>query len=290
MELSMAGAAFVRLHEGFVDHWYLDPVGIPTIGIGFTWRSAAFRKWWEKNRPGKTFGPGAKMTREEAQAVLIDLFREEYGAAVDKFLGKQVAHNVFDGMASVVFNCGAGALKWKWAQAIKSGDIKGGAKLLETTAVTAQGKRLAGLVRRRKEEAKLIRDGIYTGIGGGTSPVVLDAMSDGVLRKGERGPAVAKLIIDLAALGYYKGVKDDVFGFGTEAAVLAFQRDSGLKHDGIAGPRTLELLADEAAPVGSDPAPIPAPPKPVVKPPVPPPVVPRPASKPGWMEWLKGWF
>ena len=281
MELSTAGAAFVRLHEGFVDHWYLDAVGIPTIGIGFTWRSAAFRAWWAKNRPGKEFGSGSKMTREEAQTVLIALFREEYGAAVDKFLGRPVAQNVFDGMASVVFNCGAGSLKWKWAQAIKSGDIKGGAKLLETTAVTAKGKRLAGLVRRRSEEAKLIRDGVYTGIAVGAVPVVKDAMADGVLVKGERGPAVAKLIIDLAALGYYKGFKDDVFGFGTEAAVLAFQRDNGLKPDGIAGSNTLALLAEEVA---GPPAPV-SPPSPVV--PVPAPVVvPEPVKKPWWKGWI----
>lgn len=287
MELSTAGAAFVRLHEGFVDHWYLDAVGVPTIGIGFTWRSAAFRAWWEKNRPGKEFGSGSKMTREEAQTVLIALFREEYGAAVDKFLGRPVAQNVFDGMASVVFNCGAGSLSWKWAQAIKAKDIAGGARLLETTAVTAKGKRLAGLVRRRSEEAKLIRDGVYTGIAGGAVPVVKDAMSDGMLVKGERGPAVAKLIIDLAALGYYKGVKDDVFGFGTEAAVLAFQRDNGLKPDGVAGPNTLALLAEETA-LPIPPAPV-SPPSPVV--PVPAPVVvSTPVKKPGLIGWIKGWF
>lgn len=288
MEISPTGAAFVRLHEGFVDHWYLDAVGVPTIGIGFTWRSAAFREWWEANKNTK-FGPGARMTRDEAQTVLIALFREEYGAALDKFLGREVPQNVFDGMASVVFNCGAGSLKWQWAQAIKAGNIDKGARLLETTAVTAKGKRLAGLVRRRKEEAKLIRDGVYTGVGGVAPlpvPKSVDAMSDGVLRRGEKGPAVAKLIKDLASLVYYRGKLDDVFGYGTEAAVLAFQRDHGLKADGVAGERTLAAIAAAVAPpVVAAPVPAPEPAARAVDAPAP-----SPAPKQGWLAFLISLF
>ena len=38
------------------------------------------------------------------------------------------------------------------------------------------------------------------------------------------------------------GNPDNVFGLGTEAAVLAFQKSAGLLSDGIAGPRTLAAL------------------------------------------------
>lgn len=244
MELSAKGAAFLRLQEGFVDHWYLDAVKVPTIGIGFTWRSAAFRKWWGANRPGQAFARGATMSRQDAEQVLILLCAEEYGHAVNAFLGgRAVDQNVFDGVTSPVYNCGAGALAWDWADLIKAGKIDAGARKLETTAVTARGKRLAGLVRRRHEESILIRTGFYTGVVGAPAPSAPpDATADGVLTRGERGAAVASLIRDLHRLGYYGGVLDDVFGRGTEAAVLKFQRAHRLKDDGAAGPKTLAAI------------------------------------------------
>lgn len=243
MKLSPKGATFLRLHEGFVAKYYLDPVGIGTIGIGFTWGSASFREWWGKNKPGKKFGPGASMTREEAEAAVVFLCEREYGAAVTGFLGKAVPQHVFDGSVSPVYNCGPGALKWQWAAKLKAGDFAGAAKLLESTAVTAKGKRLAGLVRRRKEEALLISRGIYTGVDSKAVSIVEDAMADGMLVRGERGPAVAAMLRDLAALGFYDGALDDVFGYGAEAAVLRFQKHRMLKADGYAGPQTLKEIA-----------------------------------------------
>lgn len=264
MKLSDKGAAFVRAHEGFVPRYYLDPVGVPTIGVGFTWRSAAFREWWTANRPDK-FGIGAAMTREEADDALRTLFDKEYGKAVNDFLDKKVPQHVFDGMASPVYNLGPGALKWKWAAAAKAGNYAEAAKLLRTTGTTAQGKKLAGLVRRRQEEALLIEKGIYTGI---AEPI--DAMSDGVLRRGERGPAVAQLIRDLHKLGHYDGALDDVFGPGTESAVMSFQRTHDLDADGKAGPVTLaKIAALMAPPAPVAPAPAPVQPEPFLPAPAP---------------------
>ena len=40
MRLSKQGAAFVRSHEGFVPKYYLDPVAVPTIGVGTVERVA----------------------------------------------------------------------------------------------------------------------------------------------------------------------------------------------------------------------------------------------------------
>lgn len=246
MSLSSAGAADIRMHEGFVTKYYLDPVGIGTIGTGFTWASAAFRKWWAAARPGQKFGPGATMTRNEADEVLQFVVAEEYGAAVNKFLGRDVAQNVFDGMASMVFNCGAGALEWKWAAAIKRGDIEDGARLLETTAITAEGKKLAGLVSRRRDEARLIRDGVYVSgtTVGPTWPTDTDKSDDdGILMRGERGAAVMKMQKELAKREFYSGILDGIFGLGTELAVRRFQESKKLTVDGKAGPKTLRALA-----------------------------------------------
>jgi len=51
MKLSHKGTQFITRHEGIVLKWYRDPVGVGTIGIGFTWRSTAFKAWWKKNKP-----------------------------------------------------------------------------------------------------------------------------------------------------------------------------------------------------------------------------------------------
>lgn len=241
MKLSANGAADIRLHEGFVGHVYKDPIGILTLGVGFTMRSAAFKKWWSANRAGIEFGPGCTMTRAEADQALIYLADEEYGAAVNRFLGKTVPINVFDAMLSMVFNCGAGSLDWTWAQLAKNGDYDAAAERLRTTAITAQGKRLAGLVARRADEARLLSMGVYASGVTVTMPTD-EAMSDGVLRRGERGEAVANMQRNLTRMGFQLKA-DGIFGFGTEAKVIAFQKSQGLMADGIAGPKTLAKLA-----------------------------------------------
>jgi putative chitinase len=63
-----------------------------------------------------------------------------------------------------------------------------------------------------------------------------------VLIKGATGPAVKKLQKKLKALGFNPGRIDGAYGPTTKAAVRAFQRNSGLPADGIAGPRTLAAL------------------------------------------------
>ncbi len=247
MQLSKAGAADLRLQEGTVLRFYYDTARVGTIGCGFTWRSAGFRKWWVANRPGQAFGPAATMTREECEACLIMIVAAEYGMSVNMFLSKDVPQNVFDGMVSPVYNCGAAALKWSWAAAAKIGNYHDAAERLKVTACTDEaGHRLAGLVRRRSDEARLIEFGIYASGGGGvTMPAdqeVEDALKDGMLVRRERGNAVKELQESLIAHGYKPGNADGVFGYGTEAAVLDFQRDAKLTDDGKVGRVTGKAL------------------------------------------------
>lgn len=70
----------------------------------------------------------------------------------------------------------------------------------------------------------------------------------GTLRPGDSGSAVSSLQQRLKALGWYSGSVDGKYGTGTTAAVLAFQRQSSLTADGIAGSKTLsKLFASGAA-------------------------------------------
>ncbi|MGO1069110.1 XVIPCD domain-containing protein [Lysobacter sp. CA199] len=70
---------------------------------------------------------------------------------------------------------------------------------------------------------------------------------DGVLSQGERGADVRALQENLNRLGYRDEqgrplTADGDFGDGTRQALRAFQREHGLRDDGMAGPRTLEAI------------------------------------------------
>lgn len=46
----------------------------------------------------------------------------------------------------------------------------------------------------------------------------------------------------LQSLGYDPGPIDGIFGPRTKNAVMRFQRDNGLKVDGIVGPETMRVI------------------------------------------------
>ena len=67
------------------------------------------------------------------------------------------------------------------------------------------------------------------------------------LQWGDTGTAVKKLQEALKNRGSYSGKIDSTFGSGVYAAVKAFQKQYGLKADGIAGPATQNLLFNTSA-------------------------------------------
>ena len=62
------------------------------------------------------------------------------------------------------------------------------------------------------------------------------------LQNGDRGEQVKKLQTELKNLGLYPGKIDGVYGKGTVKAVKEFQKQAGLKEDGVAGPATQSAL------------------------------------------------
>ncbi|MCF7221657.1 peptidoglycan-binding protein [Lysobacter sp. TLK-CK17T] len=77
-------------------------------------------------------------------------------------------------------------------------------------------------------------------------------MADDVLRNGERGEDIRRLQENLHERGYTGRdgrplALDGNFGANTEHALRDYQRDNGLKVDGIAGPQTLGALAGQQA-------------------------------------------
>lgn len=73
-----------------------------------------------------------------------------------------------------------------------------------------------------------------------------------VLKRGSSGPDVLTLQTTLKQLGFDPRGVDGVFGAGTEAAVIAFQKAKGLTPDGIVGPGTMAALQTAAAVAGAN--------------------------------------
>lgn len=62
------------------------------------------------------------------------------------------------------------------------------------------------------------------------------------LRQGSQGGEVKEVQRRLKKWGYYNGSVDGVFGAGTRAAVIAFQKKNGLTADGVVGKATYKAL------------------------------------------------
>ncbi len=229
MKISDQGLAFIAGHEGFVSKAYRDPIGIWTIGFGFTSRSAAVRKYIGKVRPGMT------VSREHATTILRAVVDEEFGPATAK--GMPGAHqHEFDMGASACFNVGARIFAWKWAKAFRSGKINQAAALWRMSATTANGKRLTGLVRRRQEEADLLHFGKYATHGRQTfQPAnTIARQADPTLKEYQR---------KLKELGHDPGPIDGLHGPQTTATIRLFQRaDPNLKVDGVLGRATMDSI------------------------------------------------
>jgi hypothetical protein len=99
-----------------------------------------------------------------------------------------------------------------------------------------------------------------------------------MMQKGDSGADVYWLQMKLAELGYYKGTVTGTYLGGTQSAVKAYQRASGIYPDGKAGDKTLNALY---AAVLSTPTPMPADtPVPIPTPTLPPTPIPTPSPTP----------
>lgn len=69
-----------------------------------------------------------------------------------------------------------------------------------------------------------------------------DVFAAAVLRQGAKGGEVKEVQRRLKMWGYYNGSVDGIFGAGTKAAVISFQKKNGLTADGVVGKATYKAL------------------------------------------------
>lgn len=238
-KISTQGRAFVRLHEGNPLTCYLDPVGIPTIGTGFTMGSDSVRRELAKIGITKLVPGKTKITAAQSDVILDAVLAAEYVPAVVAGSPENRKQHELDAAASVTFNLGVGAMNWTWADLWRKGQIQKAAAHLASNYNTAKGKKLPGLVRRRKEEALLFEKGIYTGVGV-TKEVTPEppVLPDPVVKEAQEL---------LTTAGLNPGAIDGWMGAKTKAAVIAYQKaHPHLIADGIIGPATIAQLRRDA--------------------------------------------
>jgi GH24 family phage-related lysozyme (muramidase) len=239
---SERGRVFLRGHEGNPLTCYLDPVKVPTIGTGFTMGSAAVRRALAKIGITKLVPGKTKITAAQSDAILLEVLAEEFEPAVVKKSPVTRTQGQMDASTSAVFNLGTGAMDWTWADLWRAGKVREAADYLSSHYNTAKGKKLAGLVRRRREEAAMFLSGAAVTKG------------EGVIREAtETKPAIQDPVVReaqevLKSQGIDPGKVDGWMGAKTEAAIKAYQRaHPHLVADGKLGAATLAQLRRDAA-------------------------------------------
>jgi len=242
MRMSDKGRAYSRGHEGTVLTCYLDPVGVPTIGTGATLASPVARDFFKGVLiPGKT-----KISAREADKLFDAMLEHDYEPFVVDGMPGANQHE-FDAGTDNVYNMGPATFGWVWAKLWRAGKKREAADYLARNYHKAKGKVLAGLVRRRKETARILLEGIYPS----------DHVGEGVQRKvrakpsTKPDPVVKEAQELLTSRGFNPGAIDGWMGKKTKAALLAYQQaHPHLVNDSILGPATLAQLRRDAQMAG----------------------------------------
>jgi lysozyme len=144
MRLNKAGIDLMHDFEGCRLEAYLCPASVPTIGYGST--------YYEDGRPVKL---GDAITQERADQ-LFQAIAEDFAKRVRSLLKVGLNENQFSALVSFTYNVGVANLKK--STLLKKVNINPSDPTITDEFLKwnkAGGKVLAGLRRRREEEAKL---------------------------------------------------------------------------------------------------------------------------------------
>jgi len=145
LKLSPVGVELIKSFEGFSAKPYRCPAGVPTIGYGATYYTSV----------RKVTMADAAITKAEATVLLANMLGS-YERAVDTYCIDTITQNQFDALVSFAYNLGTGALKSSTLLKKVNADPNDPIIRAEFMKwVNAGGVTLAGLVRRRHDEADL---------------------------------------------------------------------------------------------------------------------------------------
>lgn len=146
MKISNRGLQLIKDFEGFYSKPYLDPVSIPTIGYGVI-----------KYPDGKRVTMNDKpITEKQASDMLQVLIDKTYAPAVNRQVKVQLNQNQIDALISFTYNLGETNLaKSTLLKKVNNNPCDPTIANEFAKWVNAGGKKLNGLVRRRKAESDL---------------------------------------------------------------------------------------------------------------------------------------
>lgn len=146
MRTSKKGLELIKKYEGWKPAPYLDPIGIPTIGYGFT--------YYLPSRKKVTMQDPA-LTLEEGEKMLIEVLKG-YEGDVKRMVKTKLNQNQFDALVSFTYNLGGANLaRSTLLRKINANPLDPSIRQEFAKWRLAGGKVFAGLERRRKEEAEL---------------------------------------------------------------------------------------------------------------------------------------
>ena len=136
---------FVAAWEGFRSDAYLDAVGVPTLGFGFT----------------QGVQMGDTITLDDAKARLADTLAD-YARELAAYMVRDPSQQQADALLSLAYNCGVKAIGNSGVMQRFNGGNDEGACERWLWWDKAGGRSLPGLHRRRVAEVAIYRDGDYS--------------------------------------------------------------------------------------------------------------------------------
>jgi len=145
MKIGQKGLDLIKKKEGMALTPYICPAGIPTIGYGNTYYPDGRKVTMNDNA----------ITEQDAENLLKHVL-ENYENGVNRYVQKPINQNQFDALVSFAYNLGLGALKESTLLKKVNSDPNDVDIAFQFSRWNkADGRALAGLTLRRKEEADL---------------------------------------------------------------------------------------------------------------------------------------
>jgi lysozyme len=139
MKTGIKGIELIKKFEGCKLTAYKCPAGLMTIGWGNTYYSN-----------GAKVKVGDKITQQQADELLLTLL-PKYEKTVNNNIKLALTQNQFDALVSFCWNCGSSNTLFSKVNSNASDLIS----WWQTHYITGGGKKLKGLVNRRKAESEL---------------------------------------------------------------------------------------------------------------------------------------